>query len=123
QTAQVIQSRLGGLVGRVVRHIPFARRSPSGAEHLDRYHQIHRDTLESRGVMLCLPENILSFQLSGLQRLADEKLSTGRRMVEIQRWLDQSCRDIIDESDFTLSVKTQLIYPSGPQTVVDGHPY
>lgn len=44
-------------------------------------------------------------------------------MVEIQQWLDESCRDILDESDFTLSAKTQLIYPSGPQTAVDGHPH
>ncbi|KAJ4329354.1 hypothetical protein N0V84_000249 [Fusarium piperis] len=45
-----------------------------------------------------------------------------KRMIEIQRWLDTSCRDILDESDFTLSAKTQLIYPSGVPTAVDGHP-
>lgn len=44
-------------------------------------------------------------------------------MVEIQRWLDTTCRDILDESDLTLSVYTQLIYPSGDLTVLDGHPY
>lgn len=43
-------------------------------------------------------------------------------MMGVQNWLDTSCRDILDESDFTLSTKTQLIYPSGPQAAVDGHP-
>lgn len=31
------------------------------------------------------------------------------------------CRDVLDECDFTLAVKTQLIYPSGSQLTVDGH--
>ncbi|KAK0755675.1 hypothetical protein N5P37_011775, partial [Trichoderma harzianum] len=123
QTAQIIQSRLGGLVGRIVRHIPFTRRSPANTETLEQYQALHRSTLESGGVMLCLPEHMLSFKLSGLQRLADNQSQTAQQMVEIQQWLDKSCRDILDESDFTLSAKTQLIYPSGPQTAVDGHPH
>ncbi|ROT41910.1 hypothetical protein SODALDRAFT_347045 [Sodiomyces alkalinus F11] len=123
QTAQVIQSRLGGLVGRVVRHIPYSRRSSSQPDVLNLYQTIHRDTLGSGGVMLCLPEHIMSFKLSGLQLLADRRLEAATKMVEIQRWLNASCRDVLDESDFTLSAKTQLIYPSGPQTAVDGHPH
>lgn len=73
QTAQIIQTRLGGPVGRIVRHIPFTRRSPANTETLQRYQALHRSTLESGGVMLCLPEYILSFKLSGLQRLADNE--------------------------------------------------
>ncbi|KAL6903326.1 hypothetical protein GGI43DRAFT_433343 [Trichoderma evansii] len=123
QTAQIIQSRLGGLVGRIIRHIPFTRRSPANTETLERYQALHRSTLESGGVMLCLPEHILSFKLSDLQHLADNQSQTAQKMVQIQQWLDKLCRDILDKSDFTLSVKTQLIYPSGPQTAVDGHPH
>lgn len=122
QTAQVMQSRLGGLIGREVRHLPFARRSPAKNYTLDRYHSIHQDVLRSGGVMLCLSEHILSFKLSGLQRLADGHLETATRMIQIQQWLDSFSRDILDESDLTLSTKNQLIYPSGPRTPVDGHP-
>jgi hypothetical protein len=43
-------------------------------------------------------------------------------MLYVQRWLDNKCRDLIDESDHILAVKTQLIYPSGAQSTVDGHP-
>lgn len=43
-------------------------------------------------------------------------------MISFQRYLDKICRDIVDESDLTLGVKTQLIYPSGPQVRVDGAP-
>ncbi|KPM34431.1 hypothetical protein AK830_g12142 [Neonectria ditissima] len=64
----------------------------------------------------------MSFKLSGLQQLADGDLKQAKRMIDIQRWLERSCRDVLDESDFTLSTKTQLIYPSGVPMTVDGHP-
>ncbi|KFA51508.1 hypothetical protein S40293_06317 [Stachybotrys chartarum IBT 40293] len=122
QTAQVIQSRIGGLVGRAVRHIPFSRRSPMRMDIINLFQSIHEDTRSSGGVMLCLPEHIMSFKLSGLQQLADGELKRARRMIDIQRWLETSCRDVLDESDFTLSAKTQLVYPSGVPMTVDGHP-
>ncbi|KAF5529463.1 hypothetical protein FNAPI_13867 [Fusarium napiforme] len=122
QTAQVMQSRLGGLVGREVCHIPFARRSPTGDQALDLYHNFHKRTLASGGVMLCLPEHLLSFKLSGLQKLADKETKRAQKMMNIQAWLESSSRDVLDESDLTLSPKTQLIYPSGIPTMIDGHP-
>lgn len=33
QTAQTVQSRLGGLVGREVRHVPFSRRTATTPRH------------------------------------------------------------------------------------------
>ncbi|KAF4502839.1 very large low complexity [Fusarium agapanthi] len=122
QTAQVMQSRLGGLVGREVCHLPFARRSPTDNQALDLYHRLHKRTLASGGVMLCLPEHLLSFKLSGLQKLADKETKKAQKMMYIQAWLESSSRDVLDESDLTLSPKTQLIYPSGIPTMIDGHP-
>ncbi|KAH7217697.1 hypothetical protein DER44DRAFT_754746 [Fusarium oxysporum] len=122
QTAQVMQSRLGGLVGREVCHIPFARRSPTDGQALELYHSLHKRTLASGGVMLCLPEHLLSFKLSGLQKLADKEAKKAQKMMNIQAWLESSSRDVLDESDLTLSPKTQLIYPSGTPTMIDGHP-
>ncbi|KAF4990601.1 hypothetical protein FGRMN_8360 [Fusarium graminum] len=122
QTAQVMQSRLGGLVGREVCHIPFARRSPTDDKALELYHTLHNRTLVSGGVMLCLPEHLLSFKLSGLQKLADKEAKKAQKMMKIQTWLELSSRDVLDESDLTLSPRTQLIYPSGIPTMIDGHP-
>jgi hypothetical protein len=76
-----------------------------------------------RGVILNAPEHVLSYKLSGMQHLADSKLEAAREMVQFQSWLTATCRDVLDESDFTLAVKTQLIYPSGPHISVDGHPH
>ena len=123
QTAQTIQAKLGGLVGREARHIPFSRRTSTTPNMLRLYSEHHHEILRCCGVILTTPEHVLSYKLSGLQRLADSRLEEAREMVEFQSWLTDTCRDVLDESDFTLAVKTQLIYPSGPQISVDGHPH
>ena len=123
QTAQTMQTKLGGLVGREIRHVPFSRRTSTTANMLQQYAELHREMLCCCGVILTTPEHILSYKLSGLQRLVDSKLKEARQMIEFQLWLTTTSRDILDESDFTLAAKTQLIYPSGAQIAVDGHPH
>ena len=123
QTAQLLQARLGGLLGRAVRHVPFSRKTSTKADTIKQLHNIYNETLNSSGVMLTLPEHILSFTLSGLQRLSDGRLSEASQMVKVDSWMARVSRDVLDESDITLAVRTQLIYPSGSQKTVDGHPY
>ena len=122
QTAQTMQARLGGLIGQEIRHIPFSRRTLTTPNMLQLYSELHREALHCCGVILATPEHILSYKLSGLQRLADSRLEEAKEMVEFQAWLTDTSRDVLDESDFSLAAKTQLIYPSGPQISVDGHP-
>ena len=122
QTAQVVQSRLGGLVGREIRHIPFSRRTPSTIDQLRLYSELHKEVRQNCGVILTTSDHLLSYKLSGLQRLVDSKTEEARFMIGFQEELTKYSRDVIDESDFTLAVKTQLIYPSGPQVHVDGAP-
>ncbi|KAF1972673.1 hypothetical protein BU23DRAFT_643344 [Bimuria novae-zelandiae CBS 107.79] len=122
QSAQVMKIKLGGLVGREVLHIPFSRRTQTDGRLFKSYRQLHKDLRNRGGVLLALPENILSFKLSGLQRLCDERLQDGTFMVKMQHWLDRNARDVLDECDVSLAIRTQLIYPSGSQIMVDGHP-
>ncbi|KAI0848819.1 hypothetical protein F5Y00DRAFT_270020 [Daldinia vernicosa] len=123
QTAQLLHGRLGGLVGREISHVPFSRKTPTKEDHIKLFHRIHRDIQRKRGIMICLPEHQMSFMLSGLQRVLDQRIPEASMMVRVQKWLQSCARDILDESDHTLAVKTQLIYPSGSQTSVDGHPH
>ncbi|OTA08196.1 hypothetical protein A9Z42_0091570 [Trichoderma parareesei] len=123
QTAQMMHSRLGGIVGRGICHIPFSRQTPTTDDVLDAYNELHRDIQSSQGLILTSHEHVLSYKLSGLQRLADNKLAEAERMINFQKWLNLHCRDLLDESDFTLSPKTQLNYPSGAEIAVDGHPF
>jgi Protein of unknown function (DUF3638)/Protein of unknown function (DUF3645) len=123
QTAQLLQARLGGLLGREVRHVPFSRKTPTDPNMIKAYYNIHNEAMTSSGVIVALPEHIMSFMLSGLQRVSDARIDEATEMVKVQTWMQQVSRDILDESDFTLAVRTQLIYPSGSQMTVDGHPH
>ena len=123
QTAQLLQARLGGLIGRQVRHVSFSRKTSTELENIWAYRKIHDQIRSSSGVMLAIPEHVLSFMLSGLQRLSDARLPEATQLVKVQDWMRDVCRDVLDESDFTLAVRTQLIFPSGSQTAVDGHPH
>ncbi|KAI3335396.1 hypothetical protein F4824DRAFT_464667 [Ustulina deusta] len=123
QTAQTMQSRLGGLVGRQVIHFPFSRKTPTRKQILDLYAELHQRTRRSHGIVLTCAEHLLSYKLSGWQQFIDSKKSAAEQMIRFQEWLNTHCRDVLDECDFTLSVKTQLNYPSGSEMSVDFHPY
>jgi hypothetical protein len=123
QTSRLLQARLGGLLGREVTHVPFSRRTPTSSATIKTYHRIHQRTQRSSGVILALPEHILSFKLSGLQRLSDGLIHEAKEMVNIQKWLTSHARDVLDECDNILALRTKLIYPSGSQQTVDGHPH
>ncbi|KAF2133722.1 hypothetical protein P153DRAFT_330168 [Dothidotthia symphoricarpi CBS 119687] len=122
QSAQIMQTKLGGLLNREVIHIPFSRKTPTGRDLMSKYCQLHTHTQKYGGIMLALPEHILSFKLSGLQRLCDGKPDEAAMMIKAQGWLDRHARDVLDECDVSLAIRTQLIYPSGTQQTVDGHP-
>ncbi|KAK3984329.1 hypothetical protein QBC44DRAFT_388524 [Cladorrhinum sp. PSN332] len=123
QTAQILQSCLGGLMYRHIRHVPFSRRTATNDSSIRLYFKVHKEMLRTGGIMLCLPEHNLSFMLSGQQRLLDSKINEATPMIKIHNWLKSVSRDILDESDYTLAARTQLIYPSGSQMSVDGHPH
>lgn len=123
QTAQIMQARLGGLLGRTISHVPYSRKVSTAPNITNAYVDVHKRSMRSAGVMITLPEHIMSFSLSGLQRMADSKRTHAVPMIEAQKWINSVSRDILDECDALLAVRTQLIYPSGAQTIVDGHPH
>jgi hypothetical protein len=122
QSAQIMQAKLGGLLNREILHLPFSRKTPTDKTLMQTYCQLHTYIQKQNGVVLALPEHILSFKLSGLQRLCDGKVEEATMMIKAQAWLDRHARDVLDECDVSLAIRTQLIYPSGSQQTVDGHP-
>ncbi|KAF2634182.1 hypothetical protein P280DRAFT_474818 [Massarina eburnea CBS 473.64] len=121
QSAQVMQAKLGSLLDREFLHIPFSRKTPTTQSLMETYNQLHRHMKENSGIVLTLPEHIMSFKLSGVQRLCDES-DEASILINTQTWLEENSRDVLDECDVSLAIRTQLIYPSGSQMAVDGHP-
>lgn len=122
QSAQVLHAKLGSLVNREILHIPFSRKTPASLPLMRLYRQLHSRMCNRGGIMIALPEHLLSFKLSGLQQLADGHVEVSTDMMKTQEWLDTRARDVLDECDVSLAIRMQLIYPSGSQTSVDGHP-
>ncbi|KAL1889974.1 hypothetical protein Sste5346_008553 [Sporothrix stenoceras] len=127
-TAQVLQSRLGGLVGREIRHVPFSRRLLARndcTETVAMFKEHHTDLAKRQGILITAPEHVLAFTLSGQQCFVDATYpSLAVEMMEFDAHMRENfCRDVLDESDFTLAVRTQLVYPSGKFTAVDGAPF
>lgn len=122
QSAQIMQGKLGGMLNREVLHIPFSRKTPTTKALMRTYFELHNHIKSNHGIILALPEHILSFKLGGLQRLCDGKIEEATIMINGQKWLQKHARDVVDESDIPMHVRTQLIYPSGSQHTVDGHP-
>ena len=52
--------------------------------------------------------------------LTEARINEASEMIQIQSWISSTCRDVLDECDFTLATRTQLIYPSGTRIMVDG---
>ncbi|KAH7109116.1 hypothetical protein B0J11DRAFT_449300 [Dendryphion nanum] len=119
----LLKSRLGGLVGRNIQHLPYSRRTDPSRTVTQAYFNIQNSAKRTAAVFLAAPEHIMSFKLCGLQHLSDGRLDEAKPMIKIQDWLNVNARDIVDESDFVFSPRTALCFPSGNQTTVDGHPY
>ena len=120
QMGSMLKHRLCRLLQRPLLHLPFHRASPKDRESLNVFRGMHEEVMSQLGVILALPEHIQSLGLSGVQRLLDSELEQGTTYMDIQVWFDCHARDILDECDHILSPRTQLIYPSGTQTPVDG---
>jgi hypothetical protein len=122
-TATLLKARLGGLVGRDIRHLPYSRRTDSSIKVTHAYFDIQKRSRKAAAIFLAAPEHIMSFKLCGLQHLSDGRQEEAEPMIKIQNWVNKYARDLVDESDFVFSPRTALCFPSGNQTLVDGHPY
>ncbi|KAK0247652.1 hypothetical protein LTS09_017198 [Friedmanniomyces endolithicus] len=118
QMAQMLISKLGGLLDRRVFYMPFSRAiktfDPNEVQAM-----LH-DCMATGGVLLVQPEHILSFQLMAWEKsIAGDG---GLPLLRIQDFFDGTSRDIVDESDENFSVKFELIYTIGTQRPVDMSP-
>ncbi|KAH0034044.1 hypothetical protein KCU78_g2340, partial [Aureobasidium melanogenum] len=119
QTEQVLMQRLGGLLGHRICHIPFSRKTKISHETIQGITGVFNDYRVHRGVMVVLPEEILSMKLMSREKIVSDNCLASS-ILELQRLFKTYCRDVIDESDEILGTRSQLIYPVGSQHMLDG---
>jgi hypothetical protein len=122
QMFEMLVSKLGGLIGRRVYHMPFSRSlklTQSTTSFLRSYYEKCR---REGGILLLQPENILSFQLMVIETFSKGDDQLGQSLLSIQRDFEQYSRDIVDESDENFSTKFELVYTMGQQRPIDYAP-
>ncbi|KAI1749778.1 hypothetical protein F4782DRAFT_533039 [Xylaria castorea] len=126
QMAQMLISKLGGLLDRRVYYMPFSRALKVNSTALaDTIEKMLRNCQDSGGVLLVQPEHLLSFQLMGIECYCGEstgKQRIGGSFIRLQDFFDSSSRDIVDESDENFSPKFELVYTMGSQQSIELSP-
>ncbi|RYP74662.1 hypothetical protein DL771_002928 [Monosporascus sp. 5C6A] len=149
QMRHMLVTKLGGLLDRQVFFMPFSRSIAMDAAKIQQMRRTLTECMENGGVVLVQPEHLLSFKLMGVEYVGRsptnasacstevnrdatsasgvaltkaESYSIGLELLKTQKFLDQHCRDIIDESDENFSVKFELIYTIGLPVPVEMSP-
>lgn len=122
QMRQILISKLAGLVGRRVYHLPISRDVRLDSSAMQTVWQMVRECKEEGGVLLVQPEQLLSFQLMALEQQTVLDSQIGPELLTLQTWLDDNSRDIIDESDENFSTKFELVYTMGQQRPIEHSP-
>jgi hypothetical protein len=127
QMYQLLLSRLSNLADRRIFYVPFSRDIQMSVSVVQSINALYRQCVDEGGVLVVQPEHLLSQKLMTIDTLvtsqADpEKCSTSIQLEDLQRWLAEVSRDILDESDEILHVRYQLVYTSGGQMPVEDHP-
>jgi len=137
QMYQTLVQKLGGLLNRRIFFMPFSRSVKMGLDQANVVRTLYEDCMRMGGIILAQPEHIQSFKLLGLEWLFNAKNKKGKKkvstinkmydevaeiLVDTQRWLESTSRDILDESDEILNVRHELIYSIGSPALIQNAP-
>ncbi|KAI0253215.1 hypothetical protein BJV78DRAFT_1302727 [Lactifluus subvellereus] len=127
QMFSLLVSRLSGLANRPVFYIPFSRSLRMDASLVRTISNLYKRCVADGGILVIQPEHILSQKLMCIDTLltphGDRKEpSIAGELKDLQDWLAEVSRDVLDESDEILHVRYQLVYTIGESMPVEDHP-
>lgn len=122
QMAQMLISKLGGLLNRRLYYMPISRSLKFDSTAARSISDMLKDCMSSGGVLLVQPEHILSFQLMAIECPVLGREDVARQLVTTQRFLEDNARDVVDESDENFNVRFELIYTMGSQHPIELSP-
>ncbi|KAF2490220.1 hypothetical protein BU16DRAFT_470287 [Lophium mytilinum] len=111
-------AKCSGLLGRTIYSMPFARSLKLLPSLVRRIREICQECMRTGGILLALPEHLLSFELMGYESILNKKAALGKELWITKRWLRDNARDILDECDELLSVASEQIYTMGTQSQI-----
>ncbi|KAL1615532.1 hypothetical protein SLS54_008937 [Diplodia seriata] len=121
QTLDLLSERMGGLVDRRIFHAPFNRDIRLDLSQVAQLWNYYEQCRNDQCIVVTLPEHMMSFRLMG-RELLRTKPQLAWKTMDLDAWLDATCRDILDESDAILDPRFQLVYSIGNQRIMDGQP-
>lgn len=119
---EMLFSKLGGLIGRRVYHMPFSRQLQVNGSMAGEMLKYFTECKTGGGILLLQPENILSFQLMAIESLIKSAKILTDSLFRMQHFIESSSRDIDNESDENFSTKFELMYTMGDQRSIDHAP-
>ncbi|KAL4963332.1 uncharacterized protein BDV14DRAFT_201959 [Aspergillus stella-maris] len=122
QMFHMLVSKLGGLLGRRVYHLPVSRSLKIDESAAMAIERMCLECMADGGVLLVQPEHILSLKLMCLECFISKRTSVGQRLLKILELFQSSSRDVVDESDENFSAKFELIYTMGSQRALELSP-
>ncbi|KAL5332674.1 hypothetical protein BJX70DRAFT_404369 [Aspergillus crustosus] len=122
QMFEMLVSKLGGLLGRRVYHLPVTRSLKINKAEAEEIERMCKECMAQGGVLLVQPEHILSLKLMCVESFTAGKEELGRCLLRTLEFFRTSSRDIVDESDENFSVKFELIYTMGSQRSLELSP-
>ncbi|KEP48081.1 putative kinase-(PK-like) protein [Rhizoctonia solani 123E] len=126
QMFELLVNRLSGLSNRRVYYLPFGRHINIDKISAQKLRNLYEECMREGGILLAQPEHILSFKLMGIDQLISSSspgdIAVAKSLRDMQNWLKDHSRDILDESDEILHVRYQLVYTAGEQQPLDDHP-
>lgn len=117
--------RLSGLTNRRIFYLPFSRYVKMEVRQIQRIRNLFEECARVQGVLVAQPEHVLSFRLMVIDRMISSGSplnEVAQKLNEMQKWLMSISRNILDESDELLHVRSQLIYTMDEQQRLDDAP-
>ncbi|RDW76207.1 hypothetical protein BP5796_07028 [Coleophoma crateriformis] len=115
----ILRRTIGHILNRPIFFLPFSRSIRLDQSIVTRIMELQQTCLNSHGVLLTQPEYLLSFTLTGVERLWAKDLELASSIFRAISVANSICWDVVDECDAIL-VDNQLIYTVGAQQVVQG---
>ncbi|OMJ94532.1 hypothetical protein SteCoe_2316 [Stentor coeruleus] len=115
--------KMGGILNYRIYSFPANRDIKYNNESLKNLKQSYIECTKYKGIVLALPEHLLSFQLKSIELCikSDEDQEMSKDTIKIsEEIIKYNSRDIMDESDEILNAKHQLVYSMGKQSLACG---